>query len=343
MSFLNLLRRAVDRVHFAVAELHWWVLAAAAAAHAGASWLILALDGETKIVAPVDFLYWYATTAYTVGYGDLSPQTPAGRVATAIFVFPGAIAIFTTIVAKTLTAMGDFWRRRREGRGDYGRMTDTTVVIGFIPEQTPKMIDELHAEGHGARVVLVTRRELADPDERVLYIRARTLTDPGELRRAGVPNARRVAIYTDNDPDTLAAALAVSGLNQTAHVVCYFHDHHAADLLRLHCPQVEAIIAPGPELVVRAVQDPGASRVLNALISHLDDSATLYCGEWRGGQATTVDEAAKRLHARDATLLAWQAADALHPSFDVRSQAGLPAGSRLFYVAQRRLADPVGV
>ncbi len=342
MSFVILLRRAADRLHFAVAELHWWVLAAAAAAHASASWLILALDGEAKIIAPVEFLYWYATTAYTVGYGDLSPQTSAGRLATAIFVFPGAIAIFTTIVAKSLTAMGDFWRRRREGRGDYGRMTDTTVLIGFIPEQTPKMIDELHAEASGGRVVLITRKEIADLDERVLYIRARALTDPAELRRAGVPSARRVAIYTDNDPDTLAAALAVSGINETAHVVCYFQDHHAAELLRLHCPQVEAIIAPGPELVIRAVQDPGASRVLNALISHLDESATLFCAEWRGGSAATINEAAKRLHAKDATLLAWQAADAVQPSFDVRSGADLPVGARLFYVAQRRLSDPVG-
>lgn len=330
-------------MHFAVAELHWWVLASAATVHAGLSWLILALDGEAKIVSPVEFFYWYMTTAYTVGYGDLSPQTPAGRIATAIFVFPGAIAIFTTIVAKSLAAVGDFWRRRREGRGDYGRMTDTTVVIGFVPDQTPKMIDELHAEAYGGRVVLVTRRELSDPDERVLYIRARALTDPAELRRAGVPNARRVAVYTDNDPDTLAAALAVSGINQTAHVVCYFQNHHAADLLRLHCPQVEVIIAPGPELVVRAVQDPGASRVLSALISHLDASVTLYCAEWRGDRVSTIDEAAKRLHAKDATLLAWQAADAAQPSFDVRSQADLPAGARLFYVAQRRLADPAGV
>jgi voltage-gated potassium channel len=326
----------------AVAELHWWVLAAAAAGHASLSWLILTLDGESKIVGPVDFLYWYATTAYTVGYGDLSPQTSAGRLATAIFVFPGAIAIFTTIVAKSLTAMGDFWRRRREGRGDYRRMTETTVVIGFIPDQTPKMIDELHAEGGGKRVVLFTRKELAEPDARILYIRARALTDPNELRRAGVHNARRVAIYTDNDPDTLAAALAVSGINETAHVVCYFQDHHAANLLKLHCPQVEAIIAPGPEMVVRAVQDPGASRVLSALISHLDDSATLYCAEWHSDRAATIDEAAKRLHEKDATLLAWQAAGDEQPSFDVRSRADLPAGARLFYVAQRRLADPVG-
>lgn len=341
MSLVILLRRAADRLHLAVAELHWWVLGAAAAVHASLSWLVLALDGESKIVAPVDFLYWYATTAYTVGYGDLSPQTSAGRLATAIFVFPGAIAIFTTIVAKSLTAMGDFWRRRREGRGDYRRMMDTTVVIGFIADQTPKMIDELHAEAGGKRVVLITRKELADPDERVLYIRARALTDPDELRRAGVHNARRVAIYTDNDPDTLAAALAVSGINETAHVVCYFQDHHAASLLKLHCPQVEAIVAPGPELVVRAVQDPGASRVLNALISHLDDSATLYCAEWRGGAAATIGDAAKRLHEQDATLLAWQAGSN-QPSFDVRSHAELPAGARLFYVARRRLANPAG-
>ena len=190
------LRRLINRLHLAVADVHWSVLAVAASAHAGASWMLLTAVGEEKITSPASFLYWYATTAYTVGYGDLSPQTDAGRLITATFVFPGAIAIFTTMVAKTLNGLGNFWRRRRSGKGDYRRMIETIVLVGFDPERTPKMIDELHADlASGQHIVLMTRKELVEPDERIIYVRARSLTGKEDLRRAGVPTASRVAIF----------------------------------------------------------------------------------------------------------------------------------------------------
>ena len=339
MALPILLRRALDRMHLAVAELRWWVLASAITAHGAASWALLDAAGEEKITGPTSFLYWYATTAYTVGYGDLSPQTDAGRLVTAAFVFPGAIAGFTTVVAKSLNSMGEFWRRRRTGRGDYRGMTDTIVLIGFDPERTPKMIDELHAEAGARRIVLMTRKELSDPDPRVIYVRARSLTAPEELRRAGVHNAQRVAVVSNSDAETLAAALAVTGLTDHAHIVCYFEDYDSAHLLQLHCPRVEIVVSPGPELVVRSVQDPGASRVLSALISHLDDSATLFSLEWPKGPSLTFREAAERFLDRSATLLAWQGVDDREPSFNTRGDAEIAAGARLYYVAERRIAS----
>lgn len=337
MTLAYLLRRITDRLHLALAELHWWVLAAAALGHAGIAWLWLRACGEDKLGESVSFLYWYATTAFTVGYGDLSPQTAGGRLVTAAFVFPGAIAIFTTIVAKSLSELAGFWRRRRSGHGDFSKMTDTILLIGFDPERTPKMIAELHADARGARIVLMTRKAIDEPDPRVLYVRARSLTDPEELARAGAPAARRVAIYAATDGDTLAAALAVTAINAEAHVVCFFDDGHNAELLRLHCPNVECIAAPGPEMVIRAVQDPGSSRVLSALVSHLDRSVTLYSLEWREAQPISFRTAAERFLARNATLLAWQAHRDAEPSFDIRSDAEITPGARLFYVAEHRL------
>lgn len=334
-----LLRRFLDRLHFAVADLHWSVLGAAAATHALASWAMLAVAGEEKLTPASAYIYWYATTAFTVGYGDLSPQTAAGRLLTAAFIFPGAIAIFTTIVAKTLNGLANFWRRRRNGKGDYRRMSETIVLVGFDPSRTPKMIDELHADlGGRSRIVLLTHKELADPDPRAIYVRARSLTAHDDLTRAGVQNASRIAVFADTDAETLAAALAVAAQAQSAHIVAYFQDRDSAHLLALHCPRVECIVSPGPELVMRSVQDPGASRVLSALISQLDDSATLFSLRWPADRRATFREAAQRFLDEDATLLAWQGADDLAPSFHIKDNMEVGAGARLFYVAERRLA-----
>lgn len=338
MLFASLVRRWADRAYHAVADLHWSVLAGAVAVHAAGSWALLAAAGEPKLTTPVDFLYWYATTAYTVGYGDVSPQTPAGRLVTALVVFPGAIAAFTTVVAKSLNGMGEFWRRRRNGKGDFARMSDTIVLVGFDPERTPKMIAELHADpALRSRVVLLTRKEIADPDERVRYVRAQSLTSPAELKRAGVENAARVAIYADTDAETLSAALAVVALSPAAHVVCYFQDDDNAELLKLHCPEVECVVAPGAELVVRSVQDPGASRVLGALISHLDRSATLFSVEWPAGPSTTFRAAVEAFLDQGATLLACRRAGEPEPCFNPSSEAPIAPGDKLFYVADHRV------
>lgn len=332
----------MDRLHLAAAELHWWVLAFAVALHATASWALLAIAGEDKLAEPASFIYWYATTAYTVGYGDLSPQTIGGRLVTAAFVFPGAIASFTTIVAKVLGTLGAFWRKRRAGYGDFRRMTETIVLIGFDPDRTPRMISELHADARGGRIVLLTRKELSEPDARVLYVKARSLADPEDLARATVPGASRIAICAETDADTLAAALAVTALNTKAHVVCFFEEEHSARLLRAHCPRVECVSAPGAEIVVQAVQNPGASRVLGNLVSHLDRGVTLYSMEWTRPEPTTFRQAAQRFLDADATLLAWQPPGEEEPSFDLRSDRTIAAGARLFYVANARIPQLQG-
>ena len=136
------LARLFDRAFHVMADLHWTLLLALIVAHAASTWAMMLLAGEDWLLRPATFFYWYATTAYTVGYGDLSPQSDAGRLITAVWVFPGAIAAFTTVVAKVLAAIGEIWRVRRSGKGDYSRMTASIVLIGYHPVRTAKMIDD---------------------------------------------------------------------------------------------------------------------------------------------------------------------------------------------------------
>lgn len=83
-----------DRAFHAMADMHWRMLGGLILFHAVSSWLLLAIAHEAELHDPLTFFYWYATTAYTVGYGDLSPQGVGGRLVTALWIFPGAIAAF---------------------------------------------------------------------------------------------------------------------------------------------------------------------------------------------------------------------------------------------------------
>ncbi|WP_331037352.1 potassium channel protein [Brevundimonas sp.] len=334
------LARLFDRAFHAMADLHWTMLVLLIAVHAAVTWLLLAVAGESKLQEASAFLYWYATTAYTVGYGDLSPQTAAGRLVTALWVFPGAIAAFTTVVAKVLGAIGDIWRLRRAGKGDYSKMTASIVLIGYHPARTPKMIDELCADlSPDQTLVLLTRQTLTDLDGRIRYVQSESLTSTAALTRAGVPQASRVLIFTDSDSDTLSATLAAAALvPPTAHVVCHFEDEDHARLIDQHCPEVEVILSAGPQLVARACKDPGASQVISALTSHLDEGATLFSLAWGAERPRAFSELARSLLEQGATLLAIQSARDTTPTFNPPMDRLVDAGDRLFYVAAARLA-----
>lgn len=327
----NLLRR----LYLAIGDLHWSVLLAVLATHMVLSWALLAEVGEADLRPIPDFVYWYATTASTVGYGDLSPKSDAGRLITALFIFPGAIAAFTTLVAKAFGALSASWRRRRVGLGDYRAMSRAIVLVGYDPDRTPRMIDELVADAHhGQEIVLLATDELDNHDERFRYVRARSLTAPDDLARAGVAAADRVVVFAASDAETLSAALAITAINRGGHVVCFFQHAENARLLSAHCPHVEVVLAPSVELVVKALKDPGSSQLLAQLVSHTDAGATLF--SMPAPAAATFRETAEQLLGRGAILLAAApAGDCARLSFDVASSVA--AGDRLFYVASSRI------
>ena len=325
------------RLYHAVGDLHWTVLAAVLLAHMLACWLLLRAAGEADLSPPYNFLYFYATTAATVGYGDLTPKSDAGRMVTAFLVYPGAIAAFTTIVAKAFGGLSAAWRRRRQGGGDYARMTRAIVLVGYDPDRTPRMIDELVADAQpGQHIMLLATQELDNDDERFRYVRARSLTAPADLARAGVRQADKIVVFGANDAETLSVGLAVTAANDGGHIVCFFQDEENARLLTAHCPEVEVVLARSVELVIKALNDPGSSHLLAQLVSHTDEGATLF--SMTAGDAGSFRQAADALADRGAILVATApAADRTAFRFDVAGT--VTAGDRLFYVATRRLAS----
>ncbi len=111
--------RIVRRLYARISDLSWNAVASATLLHFAVSWsLIAAVHGE-KIASAEIFWYFYATTATTVGYGDYAPVTTAGRAITILWVMPGGIALFTTIIGKIVQQFSEKWKKKLRGLANY--------------------------------------------------------------------------------------------------------------------------------------------------------------------------------------------------------------------------------
>ena len=327
------------KLYRAVAEMRWQVLVSFGGMHVVTSWLLLTMVGEVALTSPIDFVYFYQTTATTVGYGDLSPATSLGKLATIFYVQPGGIALFTTLVAKAVASTAAVWRRNMEGRGDFSKLENVTILIGYHPSRTQKMIEQIFAGGQvNGQLVLVTKKEVRISDHRVKYIVAESYASDADLMRAGIKNAQKILVYADDDDQTLAAGLAVCALNTTAHIVAYFDEQHAANLLHKHTG-VECVVSPSAEMVIRALQDPGASGVIAALVSATDD-ATIYSLPVPDGVEVEFGKVFRYLRDRhEATLVAAKRLGEDCADLTIGDDEELQSGSLLFFIAAHRLLE----
>ena len=94
------LQRLLLSIYRHVADLSWPGLTALVGAHLLLSWLGFAAADEDKLSDFQTFWYFYAVTVTTIGYGDFTPGTTAGRLVTVFWVMPGGIALFTAVIAK---------------------------------------------------------------------------------------------------------------------------------------------------------------------------------------------------------------------------------------------------
>ena len=84
-----ILSRVVKRLYARISGLSWDTVLFVTVFHFAVSWGLIALTGGEKIASGEIFWYFYATTATTVGYGDYSPVTEAGRAITILWIMPG--------------------------------------------------------------------------------------------------------------------------------------------------------------------------------------------------------------------------------------------------------------
>lgn len=182
-----------------------------------------------------DSLYMTVITVSTVGFGEIRPLSPIGRVFTGFMIIMGV-----TITAYTLSTVVDFivagefrnllWRRRMQNR--IGKLTGHFIVCAYgrVGEQ---VVNELLV--NKVQLVVVEIREGLAPDMEnldVILVEGNA-TDDAVLIEAGIEQASGICCCLPNDSDNVYVALAARALNPNLTIISRANSHESDRKLQM--------------------------------------------------------------------------------------------------------------
>ncbi|NOJ22609.1 potassium channel family protein [Vibrio coralliilyticus] len=302
------------------------------------SWGMLVVSGETALTEDIStFVYYLMVTASTVGYGDLSPTTAAGKWVVILFVIPGGLTLFAALVGRLASASVDYWRAGILGKRRVG-VENHILLLGWNGQRTMHLIRMLQHEEEGKRpIVLCSRSDIENPlPGEIGFVKVTSYTDEQEMEKASVTQASCIVVDNLEDDITLSAALYSANVNPKAHLLAYFKDEALSQLLNQHCPNAECIPAVGAEMLAKAAVDPGSSALHQELLAStrgMTQYSTTYPESASATDVQSIFVYIKRAY--QATLIAIDTGKGIELNPDLEKVI-LP-GTKLFYIADERI------
>ena len=219
----------------------------------------------------LDALYMSVITLTTVGYFEVHPLSPGGRIFTMGFLLVGVFSVFyaaTEIVRAVVSGevRGDLERRRMERLLD--EMRDHVIVCGY--GRMGRLVCEEFSAMARPFVVVDRRTDLLDgfamPHGLPL---AGDATSDEVLKRAGVARARALVTVAASDADNLYITMSARLLNDRLHIVARSEDDEAErKLLRAGASRVVSPYVIGGQRVAQAVLRPTVLDFLELATRH---------------------------------------------------------------------------
>jgi voltage-gated potassium channel len=219
-------------------------------------------------------LYWAVTSATTVGYGDVTPHNPVGRLIASLVMLttiPMLAAAFA-IVSGAAAAAGV-----RRILAMHSQFPDGTyrLIIGMSPT-VPSILEEL--AGAGIPVVHVADVDPASARSGVHVVRGNP-TDEAAIARARPADAEQALITGTSDGDVLVSAVLLRKQAPALTITALVDSPSVREAL--HDLGVQQTVSAN-ELLSRALaaalETPHAGEMLSALVGHRDALAEVEVG-----------------------------------------------------------------
>ncbi|MBW2617423.1 MAG: potassium channel protein [Deltaproteobacteria bacterium] len=217
----------------------------------------------------LDALFMTAISLTTVGYGEIHPLHPSGRVFTVILLLVGVGLILFIVTRLTeIIVEGNF--RKLMGRRKMDRqiatLKDHFIICGY--GRIGRIVN-LVLRGRGLETVIIERESelTAQLDEEVKYVLGEA-TDDQTLLRAGLAQARGLVAAVNSDADNVYICLTVRELRPDINIIARAGESAAkAKLLRAGANQVIAPYDIGARQIAQTILRPTVSSFLDLTMS----------------------------------------------------------------------------
>lgn len=215
-----------------------------------------------------DSLYMTVQTVTTVGYGDVTPQTRAGRFFAAIYMFVGVGAVLyvltstvqTIVQSEILTTFG-MRRRHREMK----KLQDHFIICG-AGRVGSRLIREMQRGGAHYSVIEQDAQKVAHLIESGAPVLVGDATLEETLREAGVERARGLAACLPDDADNVYAVLIARDLNPGLHIVARAVEEQAEPkLIKAGANRVVAPTITGSHRMAQALMRPAVADFMDTI------------------------------------------------------------------------------
>jgi voltage-gated potassium channel len=315
------------------------------------TYALLFLAGEEDLTKPNIFFYWLVTTGSTIGYGDFSPTTVAGRWISAFWVMPIALSIFAITLTKLGMVVSHVIQKQQRGLSMLD-LKDHIVVIGWNDRRTIQLIELLACKSNGddPDIVLVVDRTMQKPDNESLkqikfhFVTTERFTQDEGMDRACLADAKTIIIDTECDNDTLTTALYCNKVSPDSHKTAYFKAEEVGELLKSQCKNIVCIPSISVELMAKSSTDPGSERLVRQLLDSRygenQYSATIPASSKIAKSPVSYFYLLTSFK-RDfnATILGIKMKDEESISVNAPSNYKIQAGDTIYYIAESRLQN----
>ncbi|MCI5223984.1 MAG: potassium channel protein [Candidatus Electrothrix sp. AR4] len=164
----------------------------------------------------LDGLYLTIITISTVGYGDIAPVNPLGRLFTVLLIFSGVgyvMYMFTQITEAMVEGGLQRFVERRKMHKKMSRLHEHYIVCGF--GRIGQEICSILQENNRPFVVIENDDEVIREIDQLGYIELKgDASDDDILLEAGIKEARGLVAVVSTDADNLYITLTARGMNR---------------------------------------------------------------------------------------------------------------------------------
>ncbi|MEO8436607.1 MAG: potassium channel protein, partial [Pyrinomonadaceae bacterium] len=216
----------------------------------------------------LDSLYLTVQTVTTVGYGDVPPRTPAGRLFAVLFmlVSVSTVAYILSTAAQSIIEsqlIATFGERRRSRK--MSKLHDHFIICGAGRVGSQLIRQMQRAE---VRFVVIEKdvSKVNELSERGVMVLPRDATREDTLREAGAEYARGLAACLPEDADNVYVVLTARDINPKLHIVARATEGEAEHkLMRAGANRVVAPTIIGGHRLAMALRKPAVGEFMDFL------------------------------------------------------------------------------